>query len=105
MAAMPGLPHRDAIRTMSSLSPDALHGRDVRLVRAPHLAVARVGDCRAEVATEVLVSGGYLISVRSLNIGRYIEMTMVPTMAPTQIMSSGSMIEVSDAMLASTSSS
>ena len=47
----------------------------------------------------------YLISVRSLNIGRYIEMTIVPTMAPTQIISSGSMIDVSDAMLASTSSS
>jgi hypothetical protein len=46
-----------------------------------------------------------LISVSSLNIGRYIEMTMVPTMAPTQIISSGSMIEVSAAMLESTSSS
>jgi hypothetical protein len=49
--------------------------------------------------------GGYLISVNSLNIGRYIEITMVPTMAPTQIISSGSMIDVKEAILASTSSS
>ncbi len=32
-------------------------------------------------------------------------MTIVPTMAPTPIISSGSMIDVSDWMLASTSSS
>jgi hypothetical protein len=47
----------------------------------------------------------YLISVRSLNIGRYMEITIVPTMAPTPIIRIGSMIEVSDWMLASTSSS
>src|SRR4051794_5893303 len=47
----------------------------------------------------------YLISVSSLNIGRYIEITIVPTIAPTPIISTGSMIEVSDWMLESTSSS
>ena len=51
------------------------------------------------------VAATYLISVRSLNIGRYIEMTMVPTMMPTPIIKIGSMIEVRDWMLASTSSS
>ena len=50
-------------------------------------------------------SGGYLTSVSSLNIGRYIEMMITPTMTPTPIIISGSMIEVSDAIEASTSSS
>ncbi len=48
---------------------------------------------------------GYSIRVSSLNIGRYIAMTIVPTMMPTPIIRIGSMIEVSDWMLASTSSS
>ena len=47
----------------------------------------------------------YLISVSSLNIGRYIERMIVPTMAPTMMIMIGSMIEVSDAIDASTSSS
>ena len=47
----------------------------------------------------------YLISVSILNIGRYIEITIVPTMMPTPIIRIGSMIEVSDWMLESTSSS
>ena len=47
----------------------------------------------------------YLISVRILNIGRYIATTITPTMNPVKIMSRGSMIEVSDWMAASTSSS
>ena len=38
----------------------------------------------------------YLISVSSLNIGRYMEMTIVPTIAPTPIIRIGSMIDVSD---------
>ena len=45
------------------------------------------------------------MSVIILNIGRYIAMTIVPTITPTPIISTGSMIEVSDWMLASTSSS
>ena len=47
----------------------------------------------------------YLTSVSILNIGRYIEITIVPTIAPTPIIRIGSMIEVSDWMLESTSSS
>ena len=49
--------------------------------------------------------GGYLMSVSILNIGRYMAITIVPTMKPTPIIRMGSMIEVSDWMLASTSSS
>ena len=51
------------------------------------------------------LSHAYLISVSSLNIGKYIEITIVPTIAPTPIIKIGSMIDVSEAMLASTSSS
>ena len=40
-----------------------------------------------------------------LNIGRYIEMMITPTIKPTPIIISGSMIEVSDWIEASTSSS
>ena len=47
----------------------------------------------------------YLTSESSLNIGRYIEMMITPTMQPTPIIISGSMIEVSDWTAASTSSS
>ena len=37
----------------------------------------------------------YSISVSSLNIGRYMAITIVPTMIPTPIIRIGSMIEVS----------
>ena len=47
----------------------------------------------------------YLTSVSSLNIGRYIEITMIPTITPTPIIINGSMIEVSAWIDASTSSS
>jgi hypothetical protein len=49
--------------------------------------------------------GGQWISVSSLNMGRYIEMMMTPTMMPTPIIISGSMIDVSVAIELSTSSS
>jgi arsenical pump membrane protein len=39
---------------------------------------------------------GYLTSVSILNIGRYIAMTMTPTISPTRIIISGSTIDVSD---------
>jgi len=45
------------------------------------------------------------MSVSILNIGRYIEITMRPTMQPTPIIMIGSMIEVSAWIDASTSSS
>ena len=47
----------------------------------------------------------YLISVSSLNIGRYIEMMIVPMTPPTMMIMIGSMIEVSAEIEASTSSS
>ena len=47
----------------------------------------------------------YWISVSILNIGRYIAMMITPTISPTPIIISGSMIEVSDWIDASTSSS
>ena len=47
----------------------------------------------------------YLMSVSILNIGRYIEMMMMPTMIPTPIIMIGSMIEVSVWIDESTSSS
>ena len=49
--------------------------------------------------------GRYLISVSSLNIGRYIEMITTPTIRPTPSIMIGSTIEVSDWIEASTSSS
>ena len=47
----------------------------------------------------------YLTKLSILNIGRYMEITITPTMAPTMIIISGSMIEVSVAIDESTSSS
>ena len=47
----------------------------------------------------------YLTSENSLNIGKYIEMMITPTIAPTPIIIRGSMIAVSEAIAASTSSS
>src|SRR4051812_31417125 len=56
-------------------------------------------------APPAVVSPPYLMSVSILNIGIYIAMTIVPTMMPTKIMRTGSMMDVSDWMLESTSSS
>ena len=47
----------------------------------------------------------YLTRLSSLNIGRYIAITMIPTITPTPIIMIGSMIDVSDWIAASTSSS
>jgi hypothetical protein len=47
----------------------------------------------------------YLISVNSLNIGRYMLMITMPTMIPTPSIMIGSTIDVSDWIEASTSSS
>ena len=47
----------------------------------------------------------YLTSESSLNIGRYMEMMITPTIIPTPIIMSGSMIAVSEAIALSTSSS
>ena len=50
-------------------------------------------------------SRAYLTSVSILNIGKYIEITITPTIAPTMIIISGSMIDVSVEIAESTSSS
>jgi hypothetical protein len=56
-------------------------------------------------AVRVAPDDDYLTSVSILNIGRYIEMMMMPTMTPTPIIMIGSTIEVSDDTADSTSSS
>ena len=47
----------------------------------------------------------YLTSESILNIGKYIAITMTPTISPTRIIINGSTIDVSDWIAASTSSS
>ena len=57
------------------------------------------------VRTHTSAQTAYLISVSSLNIGRYMLMITTPTMIPTPSIMIGSTIEVSDWIDASTSSS
>jgi hypothetical protein len=61
--------------------------------------------CQAAHVFAIVICDRYLMSVSILNIGRYIAITMVPTMIPTPIIRIGSMMDVSDWMLESTSSS
>ncbi len=63
--------------------------------RARRIRTGRGAPCRAS----------YSISDIILNIGRYMAMMMTPTIAPTAIIMSGSMIEVRALIAASTSSS
>ena len=56
--------------------------------------------CRREPCTT-----RYLTSESILNIGKYIAITMTPTISPTRIIINGSTIDVSDWIAASTSSS
>ena len=64
-----------------------------------------IAGLRTKSAVRLQAAEPYLMSVSILNIGRYIEITMVPTMMPTPIIRIGSMIDVSDLMPESTSSS
>ncbi len=93
-------PNRTSTEAIAIPATNAM-GERSKMPPQVETAVARDG------AADRLHGGAcrYLTSVSSLNIGRYIEMTIVPTIAPTPIMRIGSMIEVSDWMLASTSSS
>jgi hypothetical protein len=92
-------------------APERLRSRlsaDGRGGRVPEVEPTDRGEARDDLGGLTHACSSlrrYLMSVSILNIGRYIEMTIVPTMAPTPIISTGSMIEVSDWMLASTSSS
>ena len=71
------------------------------LTTAAHRAEGnQTGTCQRPLRATL-----YWISVSILNMGRYIEMMITPTMQPTPIIISGSMIEVSAEMEASTSSS
>ena len=50
------------------------------------------------ITTEAPRAFRYCTSCSSLNIGRYIAITMIPMIAPTPIIMSGSTIEVSEAI-------
>ena len=74
--------------------------------RSPESFEGRTHARAAQGSTATRISQpSYWTSWSILNIGRYIEMTMTPTMAPTMIIISGSMIEVSVEIAESTSSS
>jgi hypothetical protein len=81
------------------------------LVRERRRAAAGFGQVRVgERPSSITVvkpasRSSYLTSESSLNIGRYMLMMITPTIAPTPIIISGSMIAVSEAIAASTSSS
>ena len=68
-------------------------------------ALTHEGRPEAALASFTVGGGGYWIRVSILNIGRYIAITMTPTIIPTPIIMIGSMIEVSAWIDASTSSS
>jgi hypothetical protein len=83
-------------------------GPPVLVALVTQCACAYVVEVRRRQAANVLaivICHRYLMSVSILNIGRYIEITIVPTMTPTPIIRIGSMMDVSDWMLESTSSS
>src|SRR4051794_21579119 len=72
--------------------------------------IAKGGDLQGRRLRRLLQSlrqppVAYLTSDSSLNIGRYMLMMITPTIAPTPIIISGSMIAVSEAIAESTSSS
>ena len=77
-------------------------GRSSARARLPGLSPRRVSF---QARASWLGGRSYFTSESILNIGRYIEMMITPTMQPTPIIISGSMIEVSEEMDASTSSS
>ena len=84
--------------------PEADHRRGVRSQEgsaARSVVVAASGAATGARAAHAR----YLISVSSLNIGRYMEMITMPTMTPTPSIMIGSTIEVSAWTEASTSSS
>ena len=111
-------PSRHQSRRSDLCGTDVAHGGRAQAGDDPHPGARRLDeDLRATARLRLAdrrrrpdrrcprANPRYLISVSSLNIGRYIEMTIVPTITPTPIIRIGSMIEVSEAMLASTSSS
>jgi hypothetical protein len=73
--------------------------------RAPPVGVPRERGVHNPRESEAFGRWCYLTSESILNIGRYIAITMTPTIIPTRIIISGSTIDVSDWIAASTSSS
>jgi hypothetical protein len=72
---------------------------------APESLATKEGARNDTAVHDVGGGGGYLMSVSILNIGKYIEMMITPTISPTPIIMIGSMIEVSVWIDESTSSS
>jgi hypothetical protein len=68
-------------------------------------SATRSRSCSCAARARAQPPARYLISVSSLNIGRYMEMITMPTITPTPSIMIGSTIEVSDWIEASTSSS
>ena len=105
---MPVRRARERVRARPRLLAPELGERAVAGPERGHVAASATTAVVTEISRGSTSSDRpsfYWISVSILNIGRYIAITIVPTITPTQIMSSGSMIEVSDWMLESTSSS
>ena len=85
---------------------EASPGRAARAWRGPRQGARRDPCDLCRLASRAAADYCWFpISCISLNIGRYIEMMMMPTMKPTPIIMIGSMIEVRFAIAESTSSS
>ena len=78
---------------------------ELRRLDAEEPAGSRTNEGRPGRPSECSRCGGYSIRVSILNIGRYIATMITPTIIPTPIIMIGSMIAVSAATAASTSSS
>jgi hypothetical protein len=98
----PGSPRRSSCVTGCTADRDVdagipVRGRDPGDARTGTIPRAPGGACGGVAR--------YCTSSKILNIGMYIEMTTMPTITPTPIIMSGSMIEVSDFSIVATSSS
>ena len=98
--------HVDDLAIPGKLSEDSANSQGLELLNWSFSSVRRCrwGSCLRDLLF-VVHARAYLTRLSILNIGRYIEITITPTMAPTMIIISGSMIEVSVAIDESTSSS
>jgi hypothetical protein len=97
--------HRGRIRHWEgNRHPFRSRGWPRRIADVHEAAATPIATPRADQAVP-LPRARYLTSVSILNIGRYIEMMITPTIIPTAIIISGSMIDVSVEIAASTSSS
>ena len=100
-------PDHDPVPRASAVNLDSVESVSLAMLVE---RLGRLGDDRMrEICAALVVAAGgqplFEISFSILNIGRYIEIRMMPTITPTPIIISGSMIEVSAPIDASTSSS